>query len=144
MTSGRAYAWRDQPTEWGAQSYDTFIEACAKDPELLRKVASAPGTGEGVVVAVGKKLLFRVVLIPYTCAPRASREEPFFDKKKYWDPDELDASHNGVSVALHTDPAPASRETARRFIQVMRPIIDDCLGKRAKPKALPACSPVPG
>ena len=138
------YAWRDKPTQWGAQSYDTFIEACASDPELLLKVTSAQGKDEGVVVAVGKKLLFRVVLIPYNCEPRASRVEPWFDKKKYWDPDELNASRNGVSVALHTDSAPASRETAKRFIELMRPIIDDCLSKRAKPQALPICPSVPG
>ena len=138
------YSWRDKPTEWGAQSYDAFISACAENPALLLKVASAHGKDEGLVVAVGKKLLFRVVLIPYTCEPRASRNEPWFDKQKYWEPAELNASRSGVSIALHTDPAPAARKTAKRFIERMRPIIDDCVSKRAKPQSLPMCSPVPG
>jgi hypothetical protein len=142
---GPIFAWRERPTEWGASEYDAFIDAAARDPKLRRRLlAPDPSSEPGLILAVGESLKFRVVLVPIDCRPRASEAIAWFDKKKYWDPDELDAWINGVSVALHVDPSPSLRKKARRFIEVMRPIVDQCVARRPPLPVARACSPHPG
>ncbi len=143
---GPIYAWRERATEWGAQQYDTFLEACARDPKLLAGLDQPPlgahGEGDGLIFAVGPSMQFRVVLIPIDCSPRAARSESWFDKQKYWDPDEWDAQSHGVSATIHADPK--QRELGKKFYELLRPAVDACLADRPFVAPAKECSPVPG
>lgn len=142
---GPVLVQRERATDWGAQDYDAFINAAATNWSLFPDppVADTDAADtDGLVLAVGRSMKFRVVMIPIACSPRDERAEVWFDKQKYWDPDELDAQSNGVSLTIHTDPSSAL--FTKVFVDRMRPIIDRCVASRPATHPTRICDPVPG
>lgn len=142
---GPVLVQRERASDWGAQDYDTYITAAATNWRLFPDPPVADSEAadtDGLVLAVGRSMKFRVVMIPIACSPRDEHDDGWFDKQKYWDPDELDAQRNGVSLAIHTDPA--SAYFAKMFVDRLRPIVDRCVAKRPALHPARTCDPVPG
>ncbi len=135
---------REPWSDWGAQQYDTYVNAAATnwrlfpDPPVVDPEA-APS--DGLVFAIGRSMKYRVMLIPIDCNPRAARFVPWHDAQKYWEPDELAEQRDGVTVTIHTDPG---MPFGKAFIDAMQPIIDACLTNRPAIPAIKTCDPEPG
>jgi hypothetical protein len=142
---GPILSQRVHATEWGAQDYDAYINAAVTNHRLFPEdppvVAGEPD--DGIILAVGRSMQYRVVLVPINCQPRASGLKIWFDKQKYWDPDELQRQRKGVSAAIHTDAAPAAKAFATRFIELMKPIVEACIADRPPLVPTKRCQPVP-
>ncbi len=143
--AGPILTQRERASDGGADAYDAFITAAATNWRLFPDPPSVDpddATSDGLVLAIGRSMKFRVVMIPIACKSRAARVQPWRDRHQFWDPDELAEELDGVSARIRTDPA--MPVLAARFVATMMPIVDACLAER--PSALPQreCAPDPG
>ncbi len=136
---------RERADNWGADSYDAFITAAATNWSLFPvppRVDPEDTDADGLVLAIGRSMKFRVVMIPIACRSHSLESEPWQDKHQFWTHGEIAALAHGVSARIRTDPE--MPELAAQFIAAMKPIVDACLAERPFVPPTRECDPVPG